>query len=91
MRTRNNWKLWGIVFLAFLLIFVAQALNITSHKKAFPPMADIPLGGPAWIPPPTPAKEAIDYWGFIVKGGVVLSGLKTLLDLIDKFRIKRKA
>jgi hypothetical protein len=39
-------------------------------------------------PAPIP-KKSIDVWDWIIKGGGVLAGLKTLLELIEKFR-KRK-
>lgn len=51
-------------------------------KKSEEPPGPLAPGPSAAIP----VKEPTDVWGWVVKGGVVLSGLKTLLDIVDKLK-----
>lgn len=85
----RNWKLWGAIFVILLGVWFWQATSTTTKERAvfkkYPPMADLPLGLPHPPPPPAP-KEPVDVWGWVVKGGAALTGIKTLLDIIDKFR-----
>jgi len=41
-------------------------------------------------PAPAPVKESTDIMGWVLKAGAGLSGLKTLLDIVDKFRKRAK-
>lgn len=100
----KNWKLWGLVFLFFVGVWFVQLSAPSLYKaksREVPEMAEeypapAPDGGMekrSEFPPPPPPASAIpvqtDVWGWVVKGGVVLSGLKTLLDIVDK--LKKKA
>lgn len=116
MKIRNNWKLWGTIFIGFIALWVVRTSYLTYRMSveratsryeidfktapAPPPPPqdkDRPLESKKSPPMAAPApdvlfmeKEPIDVWSWVVKIGGGLSGLKTLLDIIDKFRKNRK-
>ena len=102
MKIKKNYKLWGLVFVCFVGVWIWRATTVYQHKaapidteviKKFP---EVKRGTPHPPPPPlgvpsapiTSPKEPVDIWGWIVKIGGALSGLKTLLDIIDKLKSK---
>ena len=99
MKIKKNYKLWGLVFICFVGVWIWRA-TAYQHKaapidteviKKFPEVKrGTPQPPPLGVPsaPITSPKEPADVWGWIVKIGGALSGLKTLLDIIDKLKSK---
>jgi len=106
MKMKKNWKLWGLISVCFILIWIGRTQyidyrlsvdraknkyeleikkglpreNMGERFKSKPALPTVP-SAPITIP-----KEPVDVWGWIVKIGGALSGLKTLLDIIDKLK-----
>jgi hypothetical protein len=100
----RNYKIWGAVFLFFVLVWIGRTSLMTyrlsgERAKAKYELemriergAEQPDKGQKgqWPKMPTvPKKEPVDVWGWVVKIGGGLAGLKTLLDIVDKLRRKK--
>lgn len=104
MKIKKNWKLWSLILGCFIIIWISRDSYLTYNLKVEHAKSNYELqikkelsreGGklksiPPTIPPApiTIPKQPVDVWGLIVKAGIVLSGLKTLLDVADKFKSK---
>jgi hypothetical protein len=100
----RNYKIWGMVFLFFILIWIGRTsymsyrLSVERAKAKYELEMRMERGAEQpdkgqkgqWPKRPiVPKKEPIDVWGWIVKIGGALAGLKTLLDIVDKLRRKK--
>jgi len=113
MKIKKNWKLWGLIFVCFVVVWIGRALYLSYYlrvervkseyelevkrglpredmgerfkSKSAPPLS-VPSAPTVPSAPITTPKEPVDVWGWIVKIGGALSGLKTLLDIIDKLK-----
>jgi len=106
MKIRKNWWLWGIIFVCLLVVwlgrdsYLSYRLSVERAKSKYELEIKKELSRedgklksiPPTIPPApiTIPKQPVDVWGLAVKAGVALSGVKTLLDIIDKFKSKLK-
>ena len=132
MKIKKNYKLWGLVFICFVGVWIWRTTTVNNYKASsievkkkitereimtdevvrgkaaeevdiekIPPRVrpSVPRPPPspapspsskAYSPPPiTTPEEPIDIWGWVVKMGGALAGLKTLLDIVDKFRSRK--
>lgn len=109
MKVKKNWKMWGLIFVCFIIVWISRTSYLSYRlsveqantkyelelKKGLPEKDMVegfkskspPIHGVPSAPISTP-KEPVDVWGWIVKIGGALTGLKTLLDIIDKLKSK---
>jgi hypothetical protein len=103
MKIWKSYKIWGMVFVCFVLIWMGQTgmktyrISVENAKAKYELEMRIERGAEQpdkgqkgqWPKRPVvPKKEPFDVWGWVVKIGGGLTGLKTLLEIIDKFRKK---
>jgi hypothetical protein len=96
MKLKKNWWLWLLIFICFVVVWMSRSAMIEYrlHTKNLEiemkhaPAPDI-SGKSIPAPVPQPVRESVDIWGWIIKGCAGLSGLKTLLDILDRFKSKR--
>jgi len=94
MKLTRNYKLYGILFVCFATAAVFQSFTLSKQAQA----PDIALyemekddgGFKSMPPPPAPTPDPkTDPWIWIVRIGGIMTGCKTLLDIVDK--LKKKA
>lgn len=93
----KNYKVWGTVFLFFVLVWIGRTSLMTYRlsverakaKYELEMRIEQPDKGQKGQWPIVPEKEPVDVWGWVVKIGGGLAGLKTLLDIADKFRRRK--
>jgi len=104
MKVWKNYKIWGVAFLFFVVVWIGRTslisyrLSVEKAKSKYEMEMRLERGAEQpdkgqkgrVMPkvPVIPAKESFDVWGWIVKIGGALTGLKTLLEVIEKFRRK---
>jgi len=101
---RRSLGTWIVIFLSFVLVWIGQTglrsyrLSVEHAKAKYELEMRIERGAeqPDWGQkgqrpkrPVAPKKEPFDIWGWVVKIGGALTGLKTILEIIDKFRRKK--
>ncbi len=87
----RNYKLWGILFLCFVTVAVFQSLTLSKQEDVvLYHMEKSDPGTRPYIPPPPAAAPKTDPWVWLVRIGGVMTGCKTLLDIIDKLRKRPK-
>ena len=105
MKIKKNWILWTFIFVCLVVIWISRdsylsyRLSVERAKSKYELEIKKQQKIEERVPrmdgknKPTaiqPTKQPIDVWGWAVKAGVFLSGLKTLLDIIDKFKLTKK-
>jgi hypothetical protein len=92
MKVTRNYKLYGLLFLCFTTVAIFQTVSFTSKEAAKEPIVlyELEKSEDGFKPPPTTAPvPKTDPWIWIVRIGGMMTGVKTLLDIIDK--LKKKA
>lgn len=103
MKIWKSYRVWGVVFLFFVLVWIGRTslldyrISVERAKAKYEIEMKIERGAlkkgyekEKWyIPPPPPKKPTVDWWGWVVKFLVALTGLKTILEIIDRFRRKK--
>ena len=103
MKIWKSYRIWGVVFLCFVVVWISRTsymgyrLSVERAKSKYEIEMKMERGAEQpdkgqkgqWPKMPVvPKKESVDVWGWVVKIGGALAGLKTLLEIIDKFRKK---
>ena len=101
---KHRLTIWSVIFLFFVLAWIGQAglrtyyLSVEHAKAKYELEMRIERGAEQpdkgqkgqWPKRPiVPRKEPFDTWGWVMKICVALTGLKTILEIIDKFRRKK--
>jgi len=90
MNFRKNYKLYGLLFICFTTIAVYQSMPAAKEDVALYEMEKSDKGD-FDVPTPAPVPERkIDPWVWPVRIGGVMTGVKTVLDIVDKLKKKVK-
>lgn len=103
MKIWKSYRIWGVAFLFFVLVWVGRVsildyrISVERAKARYEMEMKIERGATQkdeekqkwYIPPPLPKAPPVDWWGWVVKFLAALTGLKTILEIIDKFRRKK--
>lgn len=89
MKLKKNYKLYGLLFICFATVAVFQSIPSPKHEAALYQMEKSEPGEKQELPPPPPAPKT-DPWVWPVRIGGVMTGVKTLLDIVDKLKKRPK-
>lgn len=90
MKLRKNYKLYGFLFICFATVAVYQSMPAAKEEVALYEMEKSEKGD-FDIPAPAPApKPKTDPWVWPVRIGGVMTGVKTMLDIVDKLKKRVK-